>query len=104
MKSSSRTLCLLGPASILLTTVIVSGCAQETRIAAVPKSNPYSFITWSPDDTPETIEQVRRHNAKHRVMKNQTGRNGAFNTKSALTTNEKRSSHDGYSIHTIEPN
>jgi hypothetical protein len=33
----------------------------------IVKSNSaaYSFLTWSKADTPETVRQIRRHNAIH---------------------------------------
>jgi hypothetical protein len=40
----------------------------------IVRSDPkaYRFITWSKHDTPETVKQVRRHNAIHdRLAKGQ---------------------------------
>jgi hypothetical protein len=60
-------------------TLSLSGCAnnrQPAEITAVPKINPYKYITWSRKDTPETIRQIMAHNAMHAVMQKKPRRGG----------------------------
>ena len=53
--------------------LVLSACAsnpQPAEIAVAPKPavNPYRYITWSSADTADTINQIRRHNARHARM------------------------------------
>lgn len=48
------------------------GCTtpEPPRVIEIPSSKPYRFIQWSKDDTPETVQQVKRHNRTHQAVKN----------------------------------
>ena len=53
--------------------LISSGCAPatppvEVTVATDVSCRVYRVITWSPDDTRQTIAEVRTHNAKHRTL------------------------------------
>lgn len=49
---------------MLATALILTGCQSTTRTGATDAvCSIFPPITWSSRDTPETIEQVRRHNA-----------------------------------------
>lgn len=61
---------LLPLSLLLLTAPLLTACASdpwpaEIVVAPKPPANPYRYITWSQLDTPETINQIRRHNARH---------------------------------------
>lgn len=45
--------------------LIVAGCSQTTASSGVTRLTCTSFppITWSDKDTPETVRQVKQHNA-----------------------------------------
>jgi hypothetical protein len=47
------------------------GCAtpEPPRVIEVPSSKPYRFIQWSRADTPDTVQQVKRHNRTHQAVK-----------------------------------
>ena len=59
---------------LLLTPPLLTGCASNPWPAEIvqvqPKTpaNPYKYLTWSRRDTPDTIQQIRRHNALHGRM------------------------------------
>lgn len=62
MKSTSRKL----PTLLMLGTLCaLTGCLSTTRTAGTDKAVCSIFppITYSRNDTPETVTQVRRHNA-----------------------------------------
>lgn len=49
---------------------LLAGCASnpppaEIAIAPMSPAKIYKYITWSKADTPKTIDQIRRHNARH---------------------------------------
>ncbi len=53
------------PPLALLAVLSLSGCATPApTVVTVTVSDAKAFrpITWSVDDTPETIKQIRRHN------------------------------------------
>jgi hypothetical protein len=54
----------------------LTACASNPRPAEIVATsklpvNPYRYITWSRHDTPKTINQIRRHNARHARMTTQ---------------------------------
>ena len=78
-KASQRRSPKLPPFLIfLLMLPALTGCASnpwpaEIEVTAPPPAvSPYRFLTWSKRDTPETIQQIRRHNATHARMTSAT--------------------------------
>lgn len=78
----SRTRRLRAHASALSLTLILSGCATLTNFSGLPKAAPreipqqtatidpnkvacgsFEPILWSPQDTDQTIKQIKTHNA-----------------------------------------
>jgi len=51
--------------ALILTACQSDPVPPEIRLRSVVSSAPYKYITWSPDDTPETQKQVRAHNRAH---------------------------------------
>lgn len=51
----------------------LAGCAKEPppveRIVAVPSSKPYRYVTYSKQDSAETVAQIDRHNKTHARVK-----------------------------------
>jgi hypothetical protein len=56
---------------VILAVGSLVGCAtpEPPRVIEVPSSKPYRFIQWSRADTPETVQQVKRHNRTHQAVK-----------------------------------
>lgn len=57
----------------LLAVVLLAGCAttpppppQQVRVLTDTRCRSDSEITWSKNDTPETIDKIRRHNGGYR--------------------------------------
>lgn len=60
-------------ALVIIGALALSGCSTptpvvQTRLVEVPSSKPYRFITFSENDDPESIRQIKRHNRAHQAV------------------------------------
>jgi len=60
-------------AIIALAALALAGCNTtppevQERLISVPSSAPYRYITFSQNDDPDTIRQIKRHNRSHSAV------------------------------------